>query len=428
MKRVTYNLFFLMVPVRRFLLPCACILTICCGGADGLEITSRISPWNSERPLRKSTSYIILHTTEAACEGSLKKLQRNGEAHYCINTAGTVYRIMSEEKLALHAGRSMWDGRHDIDYYSIGIEVGGYYNRDITPAQYKSLSELLDILCKKYKVPSERVLTHSMVAYGAPNAWHRKSHRGRKRCGMLFARDSVRQKLGLQNKPAYDPDVKAGRLVVGDPYLAQVLYGKSDEQERAVVRYTSPDANVISLTRSAWDIARDRYKSSDVVYHFPDGKQRRGNEIRNWKKIPLGTRVVCTSSGENGENGQNKEEVAEVEAEDILEIGVDGDNAMEIAGEEYKSKTTIYFRPDGQVKLGNQLKEDELASLPEKTMVLVGYIYGGRITPKRSAFDICGKAWNFPSTYYRLPDGTLVSGNKLKESQIPRNAIVFFRD
>jgi len=327
---------------------------------------------------------------------------------------------MQEEKLALHAGRSMWDGRRDIDYYSIGIEIGGYYNKDITPAQYKSLKELLDMLRKKYKVPSERVLTHSMVAYGAPNVWHKKSHRGRKRCGMLFARDSVRQRLGLEKKPAYDPDVKAGRLVVGDPYLAQVLYGKSEEQEKAVIRYTSQDSDMVSRDRSVWDIAGDRYKSPDVIYRFPDGKEKRGNEIKNWKKILVGTRIIFPSAVENIED--------EATEEGFLEIGVDGDNAMEIAGDEYQSKTTIYFTPDGQIKTGSDMNDKEIASLPEKTRILVGYAYGGKVTPKRSAFLICGKAWNFPSTYYRLPDGTLVSGNRLKEDQIPKNTIVFFRD
>ena len=75
------------------------------------------------------------------------------------------------------------------------------------------------------------MLTHSQVAYGAPNKWQPRSHRGRKRCGMMFAMPSVRSKLNLTARPAFDPDVKAGRLVVGDAYLAQVLYGPSRQGE-----------------------------------------------------------------------------------------------------------------------------------------------------------------------------------------------------
>jgi len=385
--------------------------------AFGLEISNLISPWNRDRPLRRVTYYIILHTTEGAAEGSLHKIHANGEAHFFVDPAGRVTRIIEESRLALHAGRSMWDGRQNIDEYSIGIEVVGNYNRDISQAQYKSLKDLLDYLKKKYKIPDDKVLTHSMVAYGSPNTWHRKAHRGRKRCGMLFARDLVRHRLGLDRKALHDPDVKSGRLVVGDPYLAQVLYGQTDEQEKAAVRYTSADANIISHARSAWDIARDRYKSRDVVYHFPDGRTRRGNEIKDWKKLPIGTKVEYAGDQRDDD-----------EAENILEIGIDGESATEVAGEEYNSKTTIYFLPDGNVLKGNEIPESVFASLPDKTRILVGYKYGGKITAKRSAFVICGKAWNFPSTYYRLPDGSIVPGSKLNENQIPRNAIVFFQN
>ncbi|MDD4869755.1 MAG: N-acetylmuramoyl-L-alanine amidase [Kiritimatiellae bacterium] len=381
-----------------------------------MDITNYLSPWNRERPVRSATYYIVLHTTEGFNSGSIRKIHANGEAHYFLDTAGRVSRIIEEKRLALHAGRSVWDGRQDVDRFSIGIEVVGNYNKDITQAQYRSLRELLAIIQEKYKIPDDRVLTHSMVAYGAPNSWHKKAHRGRKRCGMLFAGESVRQRLGLDKKPSNDPDVKSGRVVVGDPYLAQVLYGKSEEQKKAVVRYTSEDANVISHTRSAWDIAGDRYKSESVVYHFPDGKERRGNEVRDWKKMPVGTKVFLS------------EEEKDDEAENILEIGVDGANSREVAGEEYNSKTTIYFLPDGHIMQGDEIGENELSSLPEKTKVLVGYKYGGKVTAKRSAFEICGKAWNFPSTYYRLPDSSITPGNRLNEGQIPKNAVVFFRN
>lgn len=74
-----------------------------------------------------------------------------------------------------------------------------------------------------YRLRDERVVTHSMVAYGAPNKWQKKKHRGRKRCGMLFAMPSVRKILELKVRMTSDPDVRAKRLTVGDPYLEKVL-------------------------------------------------------------------------------------------------------------------------------------------------------------------------------------------------------------
>ena len=153
-----------------------------CGSASGLEITSYYSPRNCERPPRTRTDYIILHTTEGAAKGSLRKVRKNGEAHYFVNTDGHIYRIIRKERVAFHAGRSMWRGRTNIDNSSLGIEVVGYHNKSITNAQYKALRELLQQLQSIYNIPDSRVLSHSMIAYGAPNRWHKRSHRGRKRC------------------------------------------------------------------------------------------------------------------------------------------------------------------------------------------------------------------------------------------------------
>jgi N-acetylmuramoyl-L-alanine amidase len=184
----------------------------------------RYSPANRKRPLRGRTDYIVLHTTEAPGASAFRKLFQNGEAHYFVDRAGSVKPIIQRDRLAYHAGRSMWQGRTNIDRYSIGIEVEGYYSGTLTDKQYTALKKLLAELKRIYKVSDARVLTHSMVAYGAPNRWFSRPHRGRKRCGMLFALRSVRRRLGLLAQPRNDPDVAAGRLTVGDPYLARMLY------------------------------------------------------------------------------------------------------------------------------------------------------------------------------------------------------------
>ncbi|MBR1870301.1 MAG: N-acetylmuramoyl-L-alanine amidase [Kiritimatiellae bacterium] len=186
------------------------------------------SPRNAERKVRKSTSIIVLHTTEAGAKSSLKKLSERGEAHYCVDTNGTVYRIVDKTKEAFHAGRSMWAGKEDCDKFSIGIEVVGYHDKPVTAAQLDALKDLLGQLKKIYKLSDDKIVTHSQVAYAAPNKWHKKKCRGRKRCGMLFAMPSVRKRLGLEKRVAVDPDVRAKRLEVGDAYLEKVLYGKLD--------------------------------------------------------------------------------------------------------------------------------------------------------------------------------------------------------
>ena len=199
------------------------------GGASALDISNRYrSPRNPERRVRKTTELIVLHTTEAPERSSLNKLCDRGEAHYCVTEVGKIYRIVDRDRVAFHAGRSMWNGKEDADEFSIGIECVGYHDKAMGMVQIRAIRDLVKELQKMYKIPDERVVCHSHVAYGAPNKWQKKNHRGRKRCGMLFAMPSVRAQLGLARRPASDADVRAKRLVVGDDYLRRVLYGNVD--------------------------------------------------------------------------------------------------------------------------------------------------------------------------------------------------------
>jgi len=206
----------------------ALLLLAASAQADVSVVTRYRSPKNPERRVRASTELIVLHTTEAPARGSLKHLSERGECHYCITEDGIVYQIVDRYRVAFHAGHSMWNGKEDVDEFSVGIECVGYHDKPMPTAQIKSIKELVKELQKLYGIPDHCVVTHSMVAYGEVNKWQKKKHRGRKRCGMLFAMPSVRGQLGLKSRAAFDPDVKAKRLVVGDSFLEKVLYGKTD--------------------------------------------------------------------------------------------------------------------------------------------------------------------------------------------------------
>lgn len=203
-------------------------------GAFAIDVSNRYrSPRNPERRVRKATELIVLHTTEAPMRSSLNKLCERGEAHYCVTEAGTVYRIVDRDRVAFHAGRSMWNGKEDVDEFSIGIECVGFHDKAMGIVQIRAIRDLVKELQRMYKIPDDRVVCHSHVAYGAPNKWQKRNHRGRKRCGMLFAMPSVRAQLGLAKRPASDADVRAKRLVVGDDYLRRVLYGSVDTMKAA---------------------------------------------------------------------------------------------------------------------------------------------------------------------------------------------------
>jgi N-acetylmuramoyl-L-alanine amidase len=338
---------------------------------------------------------------------------------------------MDRTLIAKHAGRSMWEGRTNIDNHSIGVEVCGYHNRDINEAQYKALRELLRQLKSLYHINDENVLTHSMVAYGSPNRWNNANHRGRKTCGMIFGRQDVRVRMGLEARPARDPDVEAGRLIVGDRELFAYLFAKTATSSLVAVGSNATPAAVpileapsesplISSRRTAWQIARELYNHPSTIYIFPDGKRLAGNQIRNWSGIPIGTRVLVN-------------EMEDTQPfEGFLEIGKDGDTVEALAGLAADSATTIYFFPEGLIRTGADLKNGRpykqiFNNPPKGTRILVGYVYGGYVQTRRSPWSIAGVRWNYPSTYYRYPDGRIFSGDNVNPSSIPAGTLMFFQ-
>lgn len=434
------------------------------------RIVDHGSPWSKKRPVRPQTRYIVLHTTEGAERGALYKLSKDGEAHYLVGKDGTVHRIVDRRRIATHAGRSMWEGRQDIDRYAIGIEIAGYHDRSPTRAQLSALKQLLHELQAIYSVPDERVLTHSMVAFGVPNRYHRKRHRGRKRCGMTLASPKMRKAMGLSDRPSKDPDVSAGRLVVGDPQLYANLFPRvaatpparaaariaetkppkkppavpkppEPKPEKAIVASVAPTEGVIGAGRTPWDIAREAYASPKVTYIFPDGTRHRGNEITAWASIPAGTKVLMTpdsaaaTPSEAPAVAAKAAAVADTDDEAALDgfavVGEDRD-LTPIAGDEIAADTTIYWFPDGMVRTGAALAsssrwKSRLESPPVGTRVLVGYQFGGYVKPHRPPSVICGNRWNYPSTFYRLPNGEIRSGDQVDAAHIPLNTLVFFR-
>ena len=208
------------------------------------------SPRNPERKIRQATTLIVLHTTEAPAKSSLNKVSDRGECHFVVTEEGEVYRIVDRDKEAFHAGRSMWNGKEDCDKFSIGIECVGYHDKPMGSIQLDAIKRLVKELQTMYRIPDENVVAHSHVAYGAPNMWQMKNHRGRKRCGMLFAMPSVRKYLGLKARPAYDADTRAKRLTVGDDYLNRVLYGNIDTMRGKIA--TAPEKRAESGGLFSW--------------------------------------------------------------------------------------------------------------------------------------------------------------------------------
>jgi len=381
-----------------------------------VDFHSRLIP-SFKKVKRKKTKYIIVHTSELGLKTTLRvvskgKRLRNGRrtngghTHYVIARNGRTYRILDKKYVADHAGRSMWNGETDLSRISIGIELAGYHYAPISEKQYRSVGILIDILQAVYNLDDRAVLTHSQIAYGLPNRWFRKSHRGRKRCAKNF----IRAKAELGSTWIYDPDVRAGRLMA-DAQLSDVFYG------RHKINAQVDEANIISNRNTAWAIAGEDYDSTTTVYKFPNGRLYTGDQIAEkigWNRIPGKTIVLL--------NQENSLELFKNDGP--VETISDGITAWSLAGKSYNHETTIYFLPSGRIKPGSMIYDWD--DLPARTRLIIGYKGPYKLHKDQTAFRIAGFRYKDQKTIYYLPSKKLVSGNKIKDfSQLPTGTLVF---
>ncbi len=306
--------------------------------------------------MRSSTDFIVLHTTEAPARSSLNKVSERGECHYCVTEDGTVYRIVDRDREAFHAGRSMWNAREDMDKYTIGIECVGYHNKPMSLIQLYAIRDLVKELKAMYRLTDEKVVTHSQIAYGAPNKWHKKRHRGRKRCAMLFAMPSVRRILNLKKRMASDPDVRAKRLVVGDPYLHKVLYGSVDTMQKT---YGKGSVVGVAPTSSGGFFGWFKRSKPQSKVTAPTPKQKTAVK----KRVTTPTKKRVTT----------------------------------------QTKTTTKKAAPAITSIA-ALKKN-------------GYKLKGRILKGMTAVKIAGAKWNSPTTYYTIRN-KVIPGNRINPARI----------
>ncbi len=365
--------------------------------------------------IRKRTRYIIIHTSELGKSATLKVVSRGkyvksgyktpgGHAHYVIARNGKTYRILDKKYRADHAGLSMWQGQENISDISIGIELVGYHDAPLTDRQYQSVAMLLKILKKVYSLSDKDVLTHSQIAYGNPNPWFHKNHRGRKRCAKNFDR----KKAGLRSKWTYDPDVRSGKLLP-DPYLSSCFY---IPDKKTPVR--NQPSNIITSQNSAWSIAGEKYNQASTIYILPDGKKIKGNHISSligWKHLPIHTRVLINQNIPDQKSN-------------LIKTIQGGSTAWSYAGIKYNSKHTFYILPSGKIIRGINISDWD--DLPMGTRLITDYKGPYLVTKKKTPFSISGRSYKSKGTIYYIPPCQLITGNEITRfTCLPKGTKIF---
>jgi N-acetylmuramoyl-L-alanine amidase len=110
------------------------------------------------------SSYDIAGQDPYSVSGVIKEYEDYGvSAHYMIDRAGVVYRLVEDKNIAYHAGVSqMPDGRKNVNDFSIGIEMINTLDGQYTSAQYAAVNQLIARLKKQY--PIKFVVGHNDIA------------------------------------------------------------------------------------------------------------------------------------------------------------------------------------------------------------------------------------------------------------------------
>ena len=138
-----------------------------------MKIYNFYSPnFNSKKRSNKSIKIIVIHYTGMQSEReSLLKLcnpKSKVSSHFVISHNGKTYRLVQDNQIAWHAGKSCWGKYKNLNKYSIGIELVnkghqfGYTN--FKKRQLSSLIKICKSLIKKYKIKKRNIVGHSDIA------------------------------------------------------------------------------------------------------------------------------------------------------------------------------------------------------------------------------------------------------------------------
>ena len=128
--------------------------------------------FDRKRRSNKSIKFLIIHYTGMQSEReSIKRLtskRSKVSCHYLINRSGKILKMVRDENIAWHAGKSMWGNYKNLNKNSIGIELvnrGHQYGyQNYTKKQINKLVLLCKHLIKKYKIRKRLILGHSDIA------------------------------------------------------------------------------------------------------------------------------------------------------------------------------------------------------------------------------------------------------------------------
>ena len=127
----------------------------------------------SKKPRKPGNiKFVVIHYTgmqsKRASITRLMSKKHKVSCHYLIDRSGNIIKMLDDDKVAWHAGKSKWKNFNNLNETSIGIELVNkghkiYYEK-FTNKQINNLINLSSFLKKKYKIKKSNFLGHSDIA------------------------------------------------------------------------------------------------------------------------------------------------------------------------------------------------------------------------------------------------------------------------
>lgn len=134
---------------------------------NGRPIPVLDSPNHSARPAGMRPRLIVLHATGGSAASARDWLCRRASrvsAHYLIDRTGRVEQLVSPERAAWHAGQSCWQGRSNVNAFSLGLELAHRQGEDWPDAQLRAAAALCRALQARYAIPATHITSHAHIA------------------------------------------------------------------------------------------------------------------------------------------------------------------------------------------------------------------------------------------------------------------------
>jgi len=138
-----------------------------------MKIYNNFSPnFNKKKRSKNSIKIIVIHYT--GMQSGLESLNwlcnpnSNVSSHFLISQNGRTYRLINDNLIAWHAGKSCWGSFKNLNKNSIGIELVnkghafGYTN--FKKKQILSLITICKMLIRKYKIKKNNIVAHSDIS------------------------------------------------------------------------------------------------------------------------------------------------------------------------------------------------------------------------------------------------------------------------